>query len=136
MESALRGEVRVREPYVAVVGVCAAGKSTLADGLTALGIRAVTVPQEHSFVRRLWERLHPDANILIMLDACFETTKRRRPTIMYGPERLDEQRQRLQLARELCDLYLPTDDLSIEDVRQAVVDWVAHWKGMSDDPRA
>jgi hypothetical protein len=119
-----------------VVGVCAAGKSTLAQGLTGLGIKAVSVPQEHSYVRRLWERLHAGVNILIVLDAQFETTKRRRPTIMYGPERLDDQRQRLQIARELCDLYLPTDDLSIEEVRQAVVDWVAHWKGMSNDPRA
>jgi hypothetical protein len=126
----------VREPYVVIVGICAAGKSTLAAGLCGLGINAKSVPQEHSYVRRLWEKLHPGANILIMLDASFETTKRRRPTITYGPERLDDQRLRLQNARELCDLYLPTDDLSIEEVRQAAAAWVAHWKGMSDDPRA
>lgn len=118
----------MKEPYIAVVGVCAAGKSTLAEGLSGMGIKAVSVPQEHSYVRRLWTKLHPDVNILVMLDARYETTKRRRPTIMYGPERLEEQRQRLAIAREECALYLPTDDLSIEGVRQTVADWVAKWK--------
>jgi hypothetical protein len=121
----------VREPHVAVVGVCAAGKSTLAEGLNQLGIKALTVPQEHSSVRRLWQRLHPECNILVMLDAQYETTKRRRPTIMYGPERLEDQRQRLAIAREECGLYVPTDNLSIEQVRQVVVDWVAEWKERS-----
>lgn len=121
----------MNEPYVAVVGVCAAGKSTLVDGLNQVGVRAVSVPQEHSVVRRLWERLHPEVNILVMLDARYETTKRRRPTIMYGPERLEEQRTRLHLARQFCHIYLHTDDMSITEVRQAVVDWVENWKGRS-----
>jgi hypothetical protein len=116
------------EPNVAIVGVCAAGKSTLAEGLKQAGVPALTVPQEHSSVRRLWERLHPECNILVMLDARWETTKKRRPTIMYGPERLDEQRKRLALAREACDLYLPTDDLSIEEVREKVLAWIEAWK--------
>lgn len=116
------------EPYIAIVGVCAAGKSTLAEGLTQQGTKAVSVPQEHSVVRRLWEKLHPEANIVIMLDAQFETTRKRRPTIMYGPERLEEQRQRLRFARERADLYLPTDDLSIEQVRETVLRWLEEWK--------
>lgn len=116
------------EPNVAIVGVCAAGKSTLAEGLKARGIPAVTVPAEHSSVRRLWERLHPECNILVMLDAEYETTKRRRPTMMGGPERTVEQRRRLGLAREACDLYLPTDDLSIEGVRERVLAWIEEWK--------
>lgn len=122
----------MRDPFVAVVGVCAAGKSTLAEGLNRVGIKAVTVPQEHSSVRRLWQRLHPEVNILVMLDARWETTKQRRPTIMYGPDRLEDQRLRLAIAREHCDLYVPTDDLSIEEVRQTVVDWVAEWKERSE----
>jgi deoxyadenosine/deoxycytidine kinase len=121
----------VKEPYVAIVGVCASGKSTLAQGLNQLGIKAFSVPQEHSFVRRLWEKLHPQANILIMLDARWETTKRRRPTISYGPDRLEEQRERLKYARELCDLYLPTDDLTIEEVRERVLSWIEAWKERS-----
>lgn len=79
-------------------------------------------------MRRLWEKLHPETNILIMLDARWETTKRRRPTIGYGPERLEEQRRRLQVARESCDLHLPTDDLTIEEVWRRVIGWVDVWK--------
>lgn len=116
------------EPKVAIVGVCAAGKSTLADGLKEQGIYALTVPVEHSSVRRLWERVHPECNILIMLDADYETTKQRRPTIMYGPERIEEQRRRLAVARDSCDLYLPTDGLSIEGVRERVLAWIETWK--------
>jgi hypothetical protein len=118
----------LKEPVVAIVGVCAAGKTTLAAGLTQEGIKAYSVPQEHSFVRRLWEKLHPDANVLVMLDARWETTKQRRPHISYGPDRLDEQRQRLAIAREACDLYLPTDDLTIDQVRQRVLEFLRDWK--------
>lgn len=121
----------MKEPNVAVVGVCAAGKTTLVQALTSMGIKSNAVPQEHSVVRRLWLSLHPQTNVLIVLDARWETTKLRRPTIMYGPERLEEQRRRLSHAREECDLYLPTDDLSIDQVQQRVVDWVAEWKERS-----
>jgi len=121
----------VKEPHVAVVGVCAAGKTTLVQALTSMGIKANAVPQEHSVVRRLWARLHPQTNLLIVLDAEWETTKMRRPTIMYGPERLEEQRRRLSYALEECDLYLATDDLSIEQVRLQVINWVEDWKGRS-----
>lgn len=121
----------MREPYIAVVGVCASGKTTLVEGLKREGLKAVNVPQEHSCVKELWRRLHPETNILIMLDAKYETTKRRRPTITYGPDRLEEQHKRLSRAREQCDLYLPTDDLGIEEVRQTVLKWIADWKERS-----
>lgn len=116
------------EPYIAIVGVCAAGKTTLAQGLTQAGLKAVSVPQEHSSVRRLWEKLHPQANIVIMLDAQYETTRQRRPSIGYGPERLEDQRERLRFARERADLYLPTDDLNVEQVRQTVLRWLEERK--------
>ncbi len=79
-------------------------------------------------MRRLWEKQHPDANILVMLDARWETTKQRRPTISYGPERLEDQRVRLAPAREACDLYLPTDDLTVDEVRQRVHAFIQEWK--------
>lgn len=113
---------------MAIVGVCAAGKTTLAAGLNAAGVTAYSVPQEHSFVRRLWLRRNPPPSILVMLDARWETTRRRRPDITYGPERLEEQRRRLALAREECDLYLPTDDLTIAEVRERVLSFIAAWK--------
>jgi RNase adaptor protein for sRNA GlmZ degradation len=117
-------------PLIAVVGVCASGKTTLVGGLRELGYSAVNVPQEHSVVRALWERKNPD--LLVMLDARWETTKRRRPEIAYGPERLDDQRRRLQTARERCDLYLPTDDLTEVEVRSAVVRLADEWKESHD----
>lgn len=104
-------------PRVAVVGVCAAGKSTLVAGLRAQGIHAFAVAQEHSGVPYLWQRQQPD--YLVMLDAEWETVRRRRQ-VSYGPERVAEQRQRLRHARQHADLYLPTDALGIEEVRAAV----------------
>lgn len=118
----------MREPVIAVVGVCAAGKTTLATGLKATGLRAFSVPQEHSFVRRLWAKLHPEVNLVVLLDADWETTQRRRPSINYGPERLEEQRRRLAAAREECDLYIQTDELTIEQVREQVLAYVEAWK--------
>jgi hypothetical protein len=113
-----------RGPLVAVVGVCAAGKSTLATGLQARGYRVISVPQEHSFVKRLWR--HRGAERLVMLDATYETTCKRRQ-ITYGPERLETQRERLAIARQECDLYLPTDDLGIEEVRDVVAAHIERW---------
>ncbi len=113
-------------PVIAVVGVCAAGKSTLARGLQEAGYEAYSVPQEHSVVRRLYAKKQPD--LLIMLDARWETTRRRRPDISYGPERLEEQRQRLRYARDECHLYLPTDGLTIAEVRQAAIDLARQWQ--------
>lgn len=113
-----------RGPVVGVVGVCAAGKSTLATGLQARGYRVVSIPQEHSSVRRLW--LHRGVERLVMLDATYETTCKRR-TITYGPQRLADQRERLRYAREACDLYLPTDDLNIAEVSDAVAAAIEAW---------
>lgn len=104
-------------PRIAVVGVCAAGKSTLVAGLRALGWNAYAVAQEHSGVPYLWRRQNPD--FLVMLDAEWETVRRRRP-VSYGPERVAEQRDRLRHARAHADLYLPTDALTIEQVRESV----------------
>lgn len=118
----------MKEPIISIVGVCASGKTTLAEGLKGEGVRAYSVPQEHSSVRRLWQKQHPDTNIVVMLDARYETTLKRRPTISYGPDRLEEQRQRLAPTREVCDLYLPTDDLTIDQVRERVLEFVRAWK--------
>jgi len=104
---------------IAVVGNCAAGKTTLVGKLKELGYRAVNVPQEHSEVRRLWRYKHPD--LLVLLSCTHETAKKRRPTFAWTEAQLDEQRRRLQIAREECDLYIVTDPLSKEDVLRQVI---------------
>lgn len=103
---------------IAVVGVCASGKSTLVRGLRELGYDAYAVAQEHSSVPYLWSRREPA--FVVCLDAEYETVRRRR-SVTFGPERLTEQRRRLQHAREHCDFFLATDPYSIEEVRARVV---------------
>ena len=59
-------------PLIAVVGVCAAGKSTLVQALRAEGFNARQVLQEHSYVPNMWQRItNPD--LLIYLDCTIET---------------------------------------------------------------
>lgn len=107
---------------IVVVGPCASGKTTLVRGLRDLGWQAKSVAQEHSYVPYLWRRQQPA--FLVVLDVQWETAKQRRPEISYGPDRYAEQRRRLAHARAHCDLFLPTDGLSIEEVRRRVVEAV------------
>jgi hypothetical protein len=102
---------------VAVVGVSAAGKSTLVRGLRARGYDARHVAQEHSGVPDMWQRIgRPD--VLIYLDAGYETTCARRSMLGWGLPQFERERARLAHARAHCDLYLATDDLSAEEVLQ------------------
>jgi cytidylate kinase len=107
-------------PLVAVVGVCASGKSTLAQGLRAHGWRARQVLQEHSFVPDMWRRItNPD--VLIYLDAQLETTRRRRHDPEFPAWILDEERHRLRHARQHCDIYVETDELAPAEVLEGVL---------------
>ncbi len=104
---------------VAVVGPCVAGKSELVGALRAAGYEARHVVQEHSYVPAMWQRIaKPD--LLVFLDVDYATAKKRRPRIDWGPARLAEQVQRLAHAREHCDLYIDTSDLTREEVRERV----------------
>ncbi len=77
---------------IAVVGNCAAGKTTLVNNLKKEGyVNSYNVPQEHSVVKRLWSRYNPD--ILIYLSCSLRTAKQRRPSISWGQERLDYQKK-------------------------------------------
>ena len=102
-------------PLIAVVGVCASGKSTLTAGLRSAGWNARPVSQEHSYVADMWQRLtNPD--ILIFLDCALETTRGRRqnpdfPDWLYAAER-----ERLRHARAHADLTILTDALTPAEV--------------------
>ncbi len=98
---------------VGVVGPCGAGKSTLVAQLKdRYNIRAIS--QEHSYVPDMWRRVRP-TDVLIYLDANIETIAARRK-ISWGQKRLDELNHRLRHARAHADLYLPTDELSPDEV--------------------
>jgi hypothetical protein len=58
--------------------------------------------------------------MLIYLDAGLETIGKRQGRSDWTQERLDEQHRRLADARQHCDFYLYTDDLSREQVAAKV----------------
>lgn len=95
---------------IAIVGPCASGKTTLAEGLQAHGHDARQIAQEHSYVKDMWKQI-TDPDILIYMDASFETCTKRKQ-LNWKQKEFDEQVRRLSHARENCDLYIFTDDLA------------------------
>ena len=109
-------------PLIGVVGVCTSGKSTLIEGLAAKGFRVRHIAQEHSYVKDMWRRItNPD--ILIFLDASFETTCKRRRMDWTRDDYLEQQR-RLSNARENADFYVDTTSLSRDDVAKKILDFL------------
>jgi len=110
------------QPLIGVVGPCAAGKSTLIEGLTRLGYCTRHIAQEHSFVKDMWQRLtNPD--VLVFLDASYASTIQRR-RLDWSEADWQEQQQRLRHARENADIYVETDKLSAEEVLKRVVEGI------------
>jgi guanylate kinase len=101
---------------VVVVGPDAAGKSTLVLRLQQAGYDARSCAQDHSYVPDMWRRLSRPG-FLIFLDASLESIARRR-TIAWGQDRLDALQRRLAHAREHCDLYVDTDEMTPEEVTE------------------
>jgi len=102
---------------IVIVGPCASGTTTLAESLRRAGYEAHPCAQEHSYVPDMWRMSQPD--VLIYLDATLDTIRRRRE-VSWGEEHLITEKERLAHARQHCDLYLPTDQLSKEEVLQRV----------------
>jgi guanylate kinase len=113
-----------RGPRIVVVGPCASGKTTLVNNLRPKGYEIKSCVQEHSFAHDLWKRFSK-ADILIFLDAQLSTIVRRQNRSDWTQARLDAQRERLAHAREHCDYYLETDDLSKTEVADAVEVYLA-----------
>lgn len=104
---------------ISIVGPCAAGKSTLAKNLQALGYAAEDCAQEHSQVSAMWQRIaQPD--LLIYLDANLATINARRQ-VMWEQAYLDTMNRRLAHARAHAHFFLATDDLTIAQVRDRVL---------------
>jgi cytidylate kinase len=104
---------------IVIVGPCAAGKSSLATALRQLGFDVRTVAQEHSVIPKLWAH-GGEPSALIFLDASPATIAQRRhstfPDWLYR-----QQHQRLRSARRHATIYLQTDRLSVDDVRNRVL---------------
>ena len=123
------GDVDEPSPRIVVVGPCAAGKTTLVNQLRAKGYNIRSCAQEHSYVAQLW-RQFSRAEVLIYLDADSATIARRQQRSDQTPLRLDAQRRRLSHARTHCDLYVPTDDLTRQQVVNVVEAFLAQ-RGLS-----
>jgi nicotinamide riboside kinase len=115
-------EGQVAEPRVAVVGPCAAGKSTLVAALRERGYDAQAVGQEHSGVPYLWRLGQPD--LLIFLDVDIETTGRRRESV-WPADLYETQQARLANAREHAALYLDTSALTAREVAERALAFLA-----------
>jgi hypothetical protein len=128
-----------RAPLIAVVGVCAAGKTTLVEGLRALGYNARQVGQEHSYVPYMWQRItRPD--VLIYLHASYEVVARRRE-VDYDAAYWQEQERRLAHAAAHAHLVIDTDALTPEEVLARAVAFLESRsigglapRGLSDAP--
>ena len=113
---------------VAVVGACAAGKSTLVTALRLAGYEARHVAQEHSYVPAMWQRIsRPD--VLVYLDADYETIMARRPTFSFSPVDLAEQNRRLAHARQHCHLYVNTSALTPAEVQEQCLAFLTEFVG-------
>ncbi len=113
-------DLRRAGPVIGVVGPCGAGKSTLVTALRQRGYRVRHIAQEHSHVPDMWARLvKPD--VLVFLDASFETCTRRR-NLHWRREDYEEQQRRLAHARAHAHIYVNTDRLTPEEVLQRVLE--------------
>ena len=107
-------------PVIAIVGVCASGKSTIIKRLQEAGIRCRHIAQEHSYVHNMWQRLvHPD--FLICLDVSYESTLNRKK-LNWTLAEFQEQCNRISNARENANLIVNTDALSIEETTHLIIE--------------
>jgi len=110
--------VSERVPLVAVVGICAVGKTTVVTGLRDAGYSAIEIAQEHSEVPYLWARSDP--SFVVCLDAEDDVVWGRREYL--HPERLRQQRDLLSYAKDKSDLELDVSDMDSEEVISRVTE--------------
>jgi len=105
-------------PVIAVVGVCASGKSTIVRELLEAGINCRHIAQEHSYVKDMWLRLvHPD--FLVYLEVSYPSTLTRKH-LNWTREEYDEQLHRIRHARDHADLIIDTDAHSIAETIELI----------------
>jgi deoxyadenosine/deoxycytidine kinase len=108
------------QPLIAVVGPCAAGKTTLVDGLVKQGYWARQIAQEHSYVPTMWQVLtQPD--VLIYVDASFESCTERKQ-LNWTRADYEHQIERLAHARLHCDIYLDTEGIGAQEALERALE--------------
>ncbi len=110
-------------PLIKVVGVSAAGKSTLVGGLRQRGYNARPASQEHSGTPDMWRKIRPPA-LLIYLEIDLATQHERRPDVSWDRGWLATEEQRLLHARQHADLILNTRGMTAEAVLAQVLAWL------------
>lgn len=108
------------QPTIAIVGPCAAGKSSLAARLLEAGYKAHQIAQEHSYVQDMWQ-VFSSPDILIYLGSSFEASERRKH-LNWNEEDFNEQIRRLAHAREHCDIFIDTTNLTEDDVARKALE--------------
>jgi thymidylate kinase len=109
-----------RSDLIGIVGPCSAGKSTLISKLGKKGYQCRHIAQEHSYVPNMWQEI-VNPLVLIYLDVSYDVSMDRKPLNMSTHE-FDEQRMRLEHARQHADIYLCTDLLNPGEVFEEVLE--------------
>lgn len=104
---------------LALVGVCAAGKTTVSAILTRRGLMAKPVAQEHSGVPDLHRRT---GSSVILLCASWQTVHRRR-ALAWDQDFYRVEWERLRHARENASLTIHTDWIDADAVADVIEDW-------------
>lgn len=112
-------------PIIKVVGVSAAGKSTLVQALRQAGYDARPVSQEHSHLPDLWQRFDRP-RYLIVLDADLAAQQARRPDVPWSAENLAAEHSRLAHAIAHADLQINTAAMTAEQVLAVVRAFLDH----------
>jgi len=111
------------DSLIGVVGACAAGKSSLVSALRIHGYRVKTIAQEHSYAPSMWQKItNPD--ILIFLEVSYPLTITRRK-LDWTQAEYDTQLLRLSHARDHADLVVQTDQLTLQQVLEAVLEFLS-----------
>lgn len=103
---------------IAVVGVCASGKTTLVEQLRALGYDARQTGQEHSQVPDMWQRISRP-QVLIYLDVSLQVARQRGQD--YEENYYREQLRRLAHARQHSHLCIDTTSLTPKQILDLVL---------------
>lgn len=112
-----------RLPLIKVVGVSAAGKSTLVSALRERGYNARSASQEHSESPKMWRKIRPPV-VLIYLEIDLATQRERRPDVTWDSAWLVTEEKRLAHARLHTDLILDTRGMRAVDVLELVQAWL------------